>query len=119
MSDSAKKKMSVNHANVAGSKNPRWGGGKRLSTDGYVLIWKPKHPRTSFHGYVLKHRLVMEKKLGRYLFPQEIVHHIDGNKENNKIKNLLLFPSASEHQKLHAKQRKNKQNALSGILLEL
>ena len=48
-----------------------------------------------------EHRLVMQKHLRRRLFPQEVVHHIDGNKENNDIHNLVLFPSKSAHAKYH------------------
>ena len=42
---------------------------------GYILIYKPKHPFATQNGYVFEHRLVMEKHLGRYRTPEEIVHH--------------------------------------------
>ena len=53
-----------------------------------------------------EHRRVMEEHLGRKLlpFPKEVIHHIDGNKLNNHISNLMVM-SASEHQKLHQKLR--------------
>ena len=86
---------------VSGSKNPRWKGGKRIDKDGYVLIWKPDHPKADYHGYVREHRLVMEESLGRILRLKEIVHHIDKNKQNNKLENLKLYESASKHQKEH------------------
>ena len=47
------------------------------------------------------HRLVMEEHLGRKLKPQEVVHHIDGNKSDNKIDNLMLFPTKSAHSRFH------------------
>lgn len=42
----------------------------------------------------------METKLGRYLEPDEVVHHIDGNKENDKLSNLSIMKS-EEHSSLH------------------
>lgn len=58
---------------------------------------------------VYEHREIVEKHLGRKLlkFPQEIVHHIDGNKLNNHISNLEVM-SASEHTKLHSKIKYSK-----------
>lgn len=47
------------------------------------------------------HRRVMEEYLGRKLEPNERVHHIDGNKENNSIDNLYLFSKTGEHTRIH------------------
>jgi predicted DNA binding CopG/RHH family protein len=51
------------------------------------------------------YRQIMEKKIGRSLLPPEVVHHIDGNRENNNIENLLLLPSPIDHVKIHVDQR--------------
>lgn len=56
------------------------------------------------------HRYIMEQHLQRELLPEEVVHHIDGNKTNNDINNLQLMNSISEHSKHHWNLRK-KQNA--------
>jgi hypothetical protein len=45
----------------------------------------------------LKHRKVVEDFIGRYLNPEESIHHIDGNKKNNSIENLMLFKNKKEH----------------------
>lgn len=68
-------------------------GGK----DGYIFLYqKPKH-------YKGEHRLVMEKYLGRPLRSDEIVHHKDGNKQNNDISNLEIVTRA-EHINIHREQ---------------
>lgn len=51
-----------------------------------------------------EHRIVAEEKIGRPLQPGEIVHHIDGNKQNNAPENLQIMTQA-EHARMHMKQR--------------
>jgi len=88
-----------------GKNNSQWAGGRR-SRNGYVQIWEPEHPDCDIGGYIFEHRLVMEGLLGRYLLPNEVVHHIDGNKLNNAPENLCLFASNGEHHSFHAQERK-------------
>ena len=74
--------------------------GDRLIYNGYWSVYRPEHPkaiRSQRKYYVLEHIIVMEKHLGRYLTDIEVVHHRDGNKLNNDISNLQLFPNSSEH----------------------
>lgn len=70
---------------------------KRHIHKGYILIYTPNHPNHNNQGYVKEHRLVMEQHIGRFLKKQEVVHHIDHNKINNDISNLMLFDNNREH----------------------
>lgn len=81
-----------------GAWNPAWKGGARIDKNGYRLVWSPEHPYATKHGKTVReHRLVMEKKLGRYLKPSEVVHHIDGDKLNNHPDNLGVFQTNRDH----------------------
>lgn len=80
-----------------GIRSPNWKGGLTKTSDGHIYEYCPSHPYTSKRGYVMQHRLVMEKYLGRYLKPEEIVHHINGIKTDNRIENLELFESVGKH----------------------
>lgn len=76
--------------------------------DGYQAVLSPTHPFTNKNKYIYHHRLIMEKHIGRYLKPREVVHHINSDPSDNRIENLMLFSSHSEHQKFHNAQAKPK-----------
>jgi len=95
-------KECINYSLVAEGINLRenngnWRGGEIVTNRGYKKILVGSHPRADRDGYVLEHILVMEKSIGRLLTKKEVVHHIDHNKLNNNIKNLMLFGSHPEH----------------------
>ena len=81
----------------AGKHNGHWNGGRRKNRQGYVQILCPEHPFANSIGYVWEHRLVMEKVLGRYLLPTEVVHHKDRQPDHNAPENLTLFQSNADH----------------------
>lgn len=94
-------KASKGHFRNQGKKHPMWKGGKIITEKGYVLIYSPNHPYKTKSNYVLEHRLVMERHLRRYLKPNEIVHHINGIKNDNRIENLCLtIRQSHEHDTL-------------------
>lgn len=72
----------------------RAGCGRSTDKDGYVLVRDPHHP-DAVNGYVREHRLVMERALGRRLGPEEVVHHLNGARDDNRRENLRLFESIS------------------------
>ncbi len=69
--------------------------GRVSQGNGYVMIHLPDHPNAArSSGYVLEHRLVMERMLGRPLEPFENVHHINGIRDDNRPENLELWVKA-------------------------
>lgn len=68
---------------------------------GYVQLWKPEHPMADSVGYIYEHRLVMSNFLKRNLERKEMVHHINGIKNDNRIENLEIVIGL-EHYKKHS-----------------
>lgn len=71
---------------------------------GYQITFVPCHPHANKDGYVMLHTVLMERKLGRYLSDDEVVHHINHNREDNRIENLQLM-GKKEHMSMHMKER--------------
>lgn len=77
-----------------GATHPSWRGGRLVTSKGYIKVWIS--PDDFFYsmadkaGYVMEHRLVVAKKLGRCLQRWELVHHKDHNRSNNDDSNLQL-----------------------------
>jgi len=93
-----------------GLEHRSWKGGRTSHGGGYIEVWLsandpffPMAKKTSpTTGYVLEHRLVMAKRLGRCLKSWEVVHHKDGVKDNNDISNLILTTKGT-HLDAHSK----------------
>lgn len=81
--------------NKRGPESLNWQGGRHVNHDGYVLVWMaPDDPLAAMRprsGYVLEHRLVMGRVLGRALKKNENVHHLNGVRDDNRPENLELW----------------------------
>lgn len=90
---------------ITEKKHPRWVGGRHRLNSGYIIVYVANHPysfnKTGGGGYMLEHRRVMEEHLGRILCPNEMVHHINGVRDDNRIENLRVFDNNSSHTKHH------------------
>lgn len=103
--------MSKNPPGSSQPVPPRYRGAhRRTHSSGYIQEHCPKHPACSRFGMVMLHRLVMEQSLGRYLTGQEVVHHEDGDRTNNSIGNLRLFPDQASHMRHHHQQTAKRYN---------
>lgn len=83
-----------------GDRNGAWSGGRHLNPKGYVMVLARDHPN-NVRGYVMEHRLVMEAVLGRLLTREEVVHHLNGVRADNRRENLELVASHTEHMRAH------------------
>ena len=81
------------------SGSPTWKGGRKLCSNGYVLVKHPKSTRSD--GYIQEHRLIIEEYFGRDLRSGEDVHHINGNKQDNRLTNLVVM-DRGVHMRMHA-----------------
>lgn len=81
--------------------------------NGYPIIYRPNHPRCNRDGYIYQHTEIAENKIGRFLKPEEVVHHKDKNRKNNNFKNLIIFATKSDHTSFH------RQNCDENLLEEI
>lgn len=97
---------SVGPTSRSGPGNSHWKGG-RIRGGHQRRYWMrhvPDHPAANSIGYVLEHRLVMEQELGRYLRPDEIVHHLNEDPTDNRPENLEVM-TQSDHVRHHLHQK--------------
>lgn len=72
-----------------------------INPRGYKMLYFPDHPTSDSRGYIMEHRLVMEKHIVRLLNPVEKVHHKNKNRLDNRIENLELCKNQSKHIRHH------------------
>lgn len=84
-----------------GQQAIHWKNARTNHNGGYFIITRECKPQ-------LEHRFVMEEFLGRKLSKNEHIHHLNGNKKDNKLENLILLTN-SEHKRLHLMGNKHAQ----------
>lgn len=72
-----------------------WNGGKRYTNKGYKQVLAQTHPRADSSGYVMEHIIVFEQATGINVPLGVCVHHINGNKDDNRIENLCIMTNAA------------------------
>lgn len=92
-------------------RSGKWKGGRFVDATGYVRVLPPPDyagscGRIGRAGYVLEHRYVAEQMLGRPFKRGEVVHHINGEKTDNRPDNLMVLSSVSAHRLLHVEQER-------------
>lgn len=75
--------------------------------NGYIKRLVANHPYCDKRGYVMEHRLFLEEFFNRFLKPTEVVHHLDGNRQNNIMSNLELFDGQDAHASGHLTGKRN------------
>lgn len=81
------------YKNLAGKKkiSPNGSLPPRKDKQGYVRVHDRNHPRANQGGFVMEHAKVMSEHLGRDLLPHENIHHLNGDRADNRIENLEVW----------------------------
>ena len=99
---------------ISGKNHPNWKGGQITDVNGYILIWQPNHPRSNSNGYVHRSHLIAEKMLGRYLYPEEITHHENEIRNDDRPENIKIT-TRGKHASFHNRNRR-KYSGLRSLL---
>jgi endogenous inhibitor of DNA gyrase (YacG/DUF329 family) len=79
-----------NDPRITGENNHQWKNGKQKTANGYIKVRTGKTDKGTIKYGAMEHRIIMEKHLGRKLSRNELVHHKNGIKDDNRIENLEI-----------------------------
>ena len=93
--------MKLRRIQLGETRGPNWKGGSwYVRSSKTWFSYAPYHPKRRHNGGVPTHLLIAEKRIGRYLLSNEIVHHLNADRDNNSPENLCVM-TRSEHMILH------------------
>jgi hypothetical protein len=78
-----------------GERSSNWNGGQKITRYGYRQILCPDHPRADVNGYVMEHIFVWERATNIPVPIDCCVHHLNGDKTDNRIQNLCLMKKSA------------------------
>lgn len=96
---------------MSDSRKLKGAGHKKQRSDGYISLYYPDYPSSSKDGYVMEHVYIMEQNIGRVLNDNEVVHHKNHIRNDNRIENLQLL-TFKEHASLHMRERWEKKKGV-------
>jgi hypothetical protein len=77
---------------------------KTRRLNGYVVVYRPDHfnvmKSENWKGYVYEHKFIVEQSIGRPLEKDELVHHVNQQRDDNRSENLLLMKKWDHHKRI-------------------
>jgi hypothetical protein len=83
----------------------QWKGGRKISSDGYVLVHDPGNPKEDRNGFVREHVRIIEKIIGKPLPKKSLIHHLNLDRSDNRHSNLIVCDNTAYHFLLHKRTR--------------
>ena len=100
VSEANKETLRKSMVGQVADKARHWKKGKYTNSKGYIMIYAGTRDGANKSGYIPEHRLIAESFFGRKLTREEVVHHINGIRDDNDPSNLWVY-DRKEHRAMH------------------